>query len=134
MIDRFVEATKSSTIGPQLVDEQRFGVVSEWGRLGVIGNFAVVQYTDKGSVLLCQDDQDKVIGYLAVGVLESIRTFLESFSAPLPVYVRACLVPFKGKIVFQGIGFGSVSRQLEQASIAYLNGDKTGIEILTSLE
>ena len=111
-----------------------FNVVSDWVEFAVYGNFAVVKHTPEGSIFMHQDDDGTIKGYLSVGITQSVESLLASVPAPLPLYIKTALVPFKGIILCQGtIVPANASRELQTAATAFANGNEAGINVLSSL-
>jgi hypothetical protein len=100
-----------------------FSVALDWNQHAVVGLFAVVKHTSKGSILLHQDGS-QVRAYQVVGITDSIETMLGA--QPLPVYIGTALLAFKGLIVTQGTMVAGFSKpSLEDAADEYLSGDES---------
>ena len=117
-----------------------FGVVTDWGRYAVSGDFAIVKHTPKGSILLYDNGHDNgsddVKAYLVVGITQSVESLLATVTSPLPLYVSTAILPFKGLILCQGIITQSVqgpSKRLEATANAFVKG-KVEMDVLTSLD
>lgn len=111
-----------------------FGVVADWGRYAVSGDFAIVKYTAKGAIFL-NDSGSDIKAYLVVGITQSVESLLAALDSPLPLYVNTAILPFKGLVLCQGTIMPSIqspSERLEAMMNAYVEG-KVEMDILTSL-
>ena len=112
-------------------------VVTFWGMHGVSGTFAVVKHTEKGTILLHENEETgKIDGYLAVGITQSVESLIASISKPLPIFVNTALVPFKNLVLCQGTimpALGNVARELETAATAFVNGTAEGIKVIEKM-
>lgn len=131
MMNKFIKTIKKYHFpkgGPN------FDIVFEWHEGVVHGIFAVVKHTKKGSILLHEDHEGNIKGYLAVGISQSVQQLLAPLSRPLPLFLRTGLIPFKKMILCQGTVIGvhptSISHSLEKAAIAFINGGESAVEIL----
>ena len=111
-----------------------FDIVKEWGEHGVSGDFAVVKYTEKGTIMLHEDPESKIVkGYMAVGLTQPVEDLLKSIPKPLPLFVNTALIPFKKVVICQGTlmpSLGDVSSKLEAAAKAFVDGSSGDIEII----
>ncbi len=78
-----------------LTAEER-GIVQKWER-NVSGNFQVYRLLKKHTIFIAEEEQ--VYGVL--GLYDSLEDIFGG--RPLPVMVQAVLLPFKGKIVYDGM-------------------------------
>ncbi|MCC7550419.1 MAG: hypothetical protein KO316_02810 [Methanobacterium sp.] len=72
-------------------------IVESWKNF-IVGEFLVFRYLKKYTIFLDVDDQPK-----AYGVLSLNSSFEEMLGNELPVMVKAVLLPFKNKIIYDGI-------------------------------
>ena len=74
-----------------------------WSKYGVGGDFAVVKYTAKGAIMLHEDEDGTVKGYVAVGITQSLQSIVSQMEMPLPIFLTSGVVPFKKIVlVYQG--------------------------------
>lgn len=111
-----------------------FGVVKEWGESGVYGIFAVVKYTEKGTIMLHEEQESNIIkGYMAVGLTQPVEDLLAAIPQPLPLFLNTALIPFKKVVLCQGTimpALGNLSPKLEAAAKAFVDGSDVDIEII----
>lgn len=105
------------TANPQRLSADELAIVAGWQRL-VAGKFFIERLLKKQAIFI-QDE--KVFGVL--GLYDELEDVIEG--APLPLYVDAVLLPFKGKIIYDGllqpynVYFGSgISSELREAYLA----------------
>lgn len=113
-----------------------FDVVTNWSALGKSGDFAVVEHTPNGSILLHEEEDGTVNGYVAVGITQPLETLMKNVPKPLPLFVNTAVIPFKGQVLCQGTIFpslGTLSRTLQIAARAYVEGNKSEVTIIESL-
>ncbi len=85
-------------------------IISSWSHF-VQGEFIILKYLKKYAAFLSSDSPSRVYG-----VLSLTDSFLEMIGLP-PVIVQTVLLPFKGRIIYDGwlkgyrISFGSGMRQ-----------------------
>jgi Domain of unknown function (DUF6398) len=96
--------------------DDELDIVRSWRNL-VAGKFYVLRYLKKYTVFLSTDDQP-----VAYGVLALSQPFGELIGPRLPVLTRTVLLPFRGKIVYDGlitgyaISFGpGIRRSLDES-------------------
>eukprot|EP00554_Chaetoceros_debilis_P006062 CAMPEP_0194076180 /NCGR_PEP_ID=MMETSP0149-20130528/3024_1 /TAXON_ID=122233 /ORGANISM="Chaetoceros debilis, Strain MM31A-1" /LENGTH=569 /DNA_ID=CAMNT_0038756851 /DNA_START=66 /DNA_END=1775 /DNA_ORIENTATION=+ len=111
-----------------------FSVARSWASHGVHGVFALVKHTPKGSVLLHEDDEGKIKGYLSVGITQSVQSLLVSVRQPLPIFINTSVIPFKKIILCQGTimpAMGGVSSKLNSVAASFVQGsNESGVEVL----
>lgn len=91
LIDSFVEEN------PRKLSDDELEIVRSW-KDRVKGQFLVMRHLKNYTVFMGSDGSPK-----AYGVLGLIDEFEEVIGPELPQYVRAVLLPFKGKIVYDGL-------------------------------
>ncbi len=91
-------------------------IIKSWHEL-VVGEFFILRYLKKYTVFLSLEDPP-----IAFGVLALTQTFEELVGPHLPVMTRTVLLPFEGKIVYDGllsgypISFGAgIRRNLKES-------------------
>jgi hypothetical protein len=107
LIDSFVQEN------PQNFSTENLAIVSGWKKF-VRGNFFIERLLKKYAVFIQED--------IVYGVLGLSQSFDElTYNANLPLYVDTVLLPFKGKIVYDGfLGFqniyfgGGIKRSLRE--------------------
>lgn len=116
---------------PFQLSEEDLALVESWQHR-LTGNFFVVRELKHYTVLLT----DNVPHARAYGVVGRTNSVAETMILPLPVYIQAVLLPFEGRIIYDGlltsynVYFGSgIRRSLQEA---YRNA-KEREGILTSL-
>ncbi len=123
LIDRFIQDNPFDFGGDELQ------IISSW-RHFVEGKFIILKYLKKYTAFLSYDSPSKVYG-----VLSLTDSFLEMIGPP-PVMMQTTLLPFKGRIIYDGwlkgyrISFGSGMRQ---SFIEDYNKSKATYGIITSL-
>lgn len=107
LIDSFVQEN------PQNFSEKTLRIVSEWKNF-IRGNFFIERLLKKYAVFI---QEDKV--YAVVGLSQSFNEL--TYYSTLPLYVDTVLLPFKGKIIYDGLlGFrniyfgGGIKRSLKE--------------------
>ena len=104
LIDSFVKEN------PHNLTHEELDIVGSW-RHRVKGRFILVSHLKKHSVFLKEDEET------AFGVLALSEPFEASLGSRLPIYLEGVLLPFKGKITYDGmiapfnISFGRGYRQ-----------------------
>ncbi len=114
---------------PQNFSEEKLAVVSSWKKF-IIGQFFIERLLKKYAVLI---QEDKVYGVLGLS-----QGFDElTYHSNLPLYIETILLPFKGKIIYDGLlGFrniyfgGGIKRNLKET---YLRAKQNNL-IIESLE
>lgn len=79
-----------------LSDEQR-SIVSGWKKC-ISGQFMLERHLKKGSVFISTDTQEV---YMVSGIITSWEEMF--FYRPLPILLKATLIPFKDKIISDGL-------------------------------
>lgn len=92
IIDDFVRENPFSLSSDEL------DIVSGWKNF-IADSFFVAQLTKKHAIFTRNDDV-----YAVLALAQPLQEILEG--APLPVYVKTVLLPFKGKIVYDGLLVG----------------------------
>jgi hypothetical protein len=124
LIDSYV------TANPNALSPAELEIVGRWKRF-VAGTFQVFRYLKKHTIFIGEDSQ-------VYGVLALQDSLEEVFHGqPLPIMVRAVLLPFRGKIIYDGLlhtynirfGGGIRSSLNEDYMAAKQNG-----RIITTLE
>ena len=124
LIDSFVKEN------PQNFSEENLSIVSNWKNL-IEGEFHIERYLKSYAVLIEENDVYAVLG-LYQGFDELVHR------SRLPLYVRTVLLPFKGKIVYDGLFQpynvffgGGIKRRLKEAYMTAKQNDRI-IESLDS--
>lgn len=91
LIDDFVKENPSG------LDESELEIVGSW-RHFVAGEFYVLRYLKNYTVFL--SSTDPVVAYGVVALFEPLEDLV---GRPLPAMVRTTLLPFKGRIVYDGL-------------------------------
>ena len=91
LIDPFVEEN------PARFSVQELAIVVGWKTM-VVGNFFVVRYLKKHAIFLEEGELSIAYGVNALG-----DGFEDTIGTDLPRYIRTVLLPFKGRIVYDGI-------------------------------
>jgi hypothetical protein len=91
LIETFVEEN------PLGLTDEELEIVGSWKHL-VSGRFVVFRYLKNHAVFLSSDQPS-----IAYGVLALFEPFEDLIGTSLPVYTEAVLLPFRGKIVYDGI-------------------------------
>jgi hypothetical protein len=89
LIDEFMEAN------PAGLDEQELSVTKNW-KNAVTGNFVILKHLKNHSIFL-----NKKNAYGVIGLMESIEEIIPKYY--LPIFVDTVLIPFSGKIVYDGL-------------------------------
>ena len=91
LIDLFVKEN------PFNLSEEELEIVQGWKNL-TTGSFYLVRYLKKYAVFLEEGDPPRAYGVL------SLTDELEDIVGPhLPIYIKTVLLPFKGKIIYDGL-------------------------------
>jgi hypothetical protein len=91
LIDGFVHENPANLAPDELA------IVSDW-KNAVVGNFFIFRYLKQYTVFL--DDRSPPMAYGVVAVADPIQELL---SQDLPILTQAVLLPFKGKIIYDGL-------------------------------
>ncbi|MFH1072059.1 MAG: hypothetical protein V1743_01365 [Nanoarchaeota archaeon] len=83
---------------PEHFNSEELNIISSW-KVSKEGKFFLVKHTKEHALLLSSKEQ-KVYGVL--GITDS---FSEKFNGFAPVMMKIRLLPFKGKIIYEGIFF-----------------------------
>lgn len=94
LIDAFVAAN------PAGLPEEELGVVSSWRHL-VSGRFIALRQLKKYMVLLSCDQKSTAYG--VIGLMDPIERVIPP---PLPALIETVLLPFRGRIIYDGIVSG----------------------------
>jgi hypothetical protein len=122
---------------PDGLPERDIALATSW-ILRVSGNFYVMRHLKKHSIFLLQSNQP--VAYGVIGIVSALEDCLHP---PPPVLINAVLLPFEGKIIYDGlisaysISFGSgIRRNLMQdlRKATELNGLITSLEYDESIE
>jgi hypothetical protein len=90
LIDRFVQTN------PQDFSDDKLTIVASWKHC-IAGDFYIERMLKKYAIFIAQDDK-------VYGVWGLQNDFEDMFySSQLPLLVRAVLLPFKGKIIYDGL-------------------------------
>ncbi len=91
----------TSVIDEYLVDcslsDEHSGIASGWKKC-ISGRFMLEQHLKKGSVFISTENEQV---YMVGGIITSWEEMF--FYRPLPILLDAALIPFKGKIISDGI-------------------------------
>lgn len=124
LIDAYVEKN------PDNLPTQELDIVSKWKRF-VSGGFQIFRYLKNHTIFI--SDKSQVYG--VVGLYDHLEELFPG--RPLPIMVGAVLLPFKGKIVYDGMleGYniflgGSMRSGLNEGYMAAKQNDR----IITTLE
>ena len=115
MTRKFVKATSKLGFpkgGPD------FSMTLNWSKYGVGGDFAVVKYTPKGAILLHEDEDGTVKGYVAVGITQSLQSIVSQIEMPLPIFLTTGVLPFKKMILCQGTFMPLMKEPSQKLSLA----------------
>ncbi len=88
-IDQFIEAN------PANFNEQELSVTNNW-KSAVTGNFVILKHLKNHSIFL-----DEKHAYGVIGLMSSIDEIIPKYC--LPIFVETVLIPFSGKIVYDGL-------------------------------
>ena len=91
LIDAFIAAN------PARLSEEELGIVSSWRHL-VSGRFIALRQLKKYMVLLACDEKSTAYG--VTGLVDPIERVIPK---PLPAMIETVLLPFRGKIIYDGI-------------------------------
>jgi len=126
LLDAFVEQN------PEDLSLDELAIVRSWKRF-VSGDFFVERFLSKATIFLAESDPPRV--FAVRGLLGSLRDILSRY--PLPIRVRTVLLPFRGKIIYDGvfsiysIYFGRGIR--DSLKEAYMEAKQNG-QIIETLE
>jgi hypothetical protein len=77
---------------------EELDIVKSWRRL-VRGNFYIERFLRSGAIFIGGENSSQV--YSVLGLYDEIRDIF--YASPLPIYVQAVLLPFKGRIIYDGL-------------------------------
>jgi hypothetical protein len=124
LIDAFVKEN------PYKLDPDELGIVRSWKDL-VAGEFYVLRFLKKYTVFLTA--KEPTVAYGVVGLSDPLEEVIDQ---PLPFYCKTVLLPFQGRIVYDGLlsGYNLIigSNMTRELSDAY-NAAKKRYGIVTSL-
>ena len=106
IIDDFVREN------PLSFSKDELEIIASWNNF-IADSFFVVQFTNKHAIFMCDDDV-----YAVLALVQPLQVVLGG--APLPAYVKTVLLPFKGKIVYDGL--------LEGHNIFFGSGISTSVK------
>jgi hypothetical protein len=92
LLDDFV------TENPAGFSADELAIVKSWRRL-VRGNFYIERFLRSGAIFIGGENSSQV--YAVLGLYDEIKDIF--YASPLPIYVQAVLLPFKGRIVYDGL-------------------------------
>ena len=92
----YIEVIDEFLAENELPDECRC-IVSDWKRY-ITGRFMLERHLKKGSVFISIDTEEV---YMVSGIISSWAEILED--RPLPILLRATLIPFKDTIITDGL-------------------------------
>ena len=98
---------------PNLFSKEELQIVEKW-KEGIYTDFYIVKYT-KENTIFYSPKSDK-----CYGVLSLVSSFDEMFGVYLPIMVKAWLIPFKGKIIYDSL--------IEPYRISFGGGFRSGIK------
>ena len=81
---------------PANLSPQDLALVDSW-QYRIAGDFFIFRYLKKHAVFLSSNSPTK-----AYGVLELMTPFEYMFNVSPPIYVKAVLIPFEGRIIYDG--------------------------------
>ena len=108
LIDAFIAAN------PARLSEEELGIVSSWRHL-VSGRFIALRQLKKYMVLLACDEKSTAYG--VTGLVDPMERVIRQ---PLPAVIETVLLPFRGKIVYDGI--------ISTFNVAFGPGSRRGFE------
>ena len=88
IIDQFVKAN------PEKLSKEDLVIASSW-KYGIFGEFYVTKYLKNYSIFLTKD--------MIYGVVGLVSPLSEIIQQPLPQYVQTFLLPYKDKIIYDGL-------------------------------
>jgi hypothetical protein len=86
------------TENPEGLSADELAIVASW-RHRVSGDFYIARYLKRYTVFLSTTEPERLYGVL--GLVDSIEDIFAG--RPLPIYVQAVLLPFRDKIVYDGL-------------------------------
>jgi len=92
LLDEFVDKNPAGLS----TDELR--IVRNWKRL-VVGDFFILRFLKRHTIFMSSGKSSKV--YAVLGLYDSLEDVL--YGRPVPILVKAVLLPFKGRIVYDGL-------------------------------
>jgi hypothetical protein len=93
IIDQFIEAN------PANFDEQELSITKHW-KGAIIGKFILLKHLKNHSIFL-NTERNKAKVYAVLGLMGSIDEVAPKYQ--LPIFVDTVLIPFSGRIVYDGI-------------------------------
>lgn len=81
---------------PDTLPAEEFEIISKW-KYFIKGSFHILRHLKKGSIFIGKDDQI----YAVHGIQDPLDEVIPSYA--LPRMVEAILLPFKGKIIYDGL-------------------------------
>ncbi len=82
--------------------EQEKGIIANWRKHFVKGDFLIVKHLANYSVLMRADTQPSLL-YGVCGITDSIK---DNFPQPAPFMMRMVLLPFQGRIIYDSLAEG----------------------------
>lgn len=95
LIDAFVEAN------PYKFDSDELAIVGSWRNL-VAGDFYILRFLKKHTIFL-SGKEEPPIAYGVLGLSDPLEYVIQD---PLPFFCKAVLLPFRDKIVYDGLLWG----------------------------
>jgi hypothetical protein len=92
LLDDFVAENSAGFSADELA------IIKSWRRL-VQGNFYIERFLRSGAIFIGGENSSQV--YSVLGLYDDIKDIF--YASPLPIYVQAVLLPFKGRIVYDGL-------------------------------
>jgi hypothetical protein len=129
LLDRYLEQN------PDQFKEEEVTIIRSW-RQRISGNFFIVRYLKAYTVFMSDRPPSRLFGVL--GLQDAIEDVLGD--RPLPILVEAVLLPFEGRIIYDGlmaldsVSFGPGIRREIQEVYGRLKETEGIIEGLSSLE
>ncbi len=93
LIDAFVGENPAQLTGDELA------IVQSWKNF-VAGDFYIERFLKKGAVFIHSGEPPQV--YMVLGLTDSLKEFFQYSHRP-PILVKAVLLPFKGRIIYDGM-------------------------------
>ena len=118
------------TQNPDALAHEELDIVKKWERF-ISGAFQIFRYLKKHTIFIGQDSQ--VYGVL--GLQDSLKEMF--YGRPLPIMVKAVLLPFKGWIIYDGVLYtynihfgGGIRSNLKEEYMTAKQNDR----LITTLE
>ncbi|MDM8527464.1 hypothetical protein QUF58_04560 [Anaerolineales bacterium HSG24] len=92
LIDQFVAAN------PNKLSESELKIAHSWKKI-VVGRFYIFRFLKRHAIFVSAEGTDQIYGVL--GITNSIQEMF--YGAKLPLLVHTALLPFKGKIIYDGV-------------------------------